>query len=297
MLKLAILLLLFSYQVSGQTIDTFVLRQSNGAGQAIDVKLATVAYVGALSPSDSIMVMNTSTRRRSLLAPADLKSNLQLNLVNNTSDANKPVSSATQTALNLKSNLASPTFTGTVAGVTASMVGLGSVTNESKATMFTSPTFTGGIIFPNNQVGIPVFARVTGSNATTTGQALVDITGLSVSLIANATYELEVMLSASTTAVTTGTGYGIQYSAAGATIEGWISGSATTTADKTLRLNAFNTSIQAYLTTSAQTGGIFIRGVVTVGANPGTLSARHLKVTSGTSTCFIGSYIKVTRIL
>ena len=34
--------------------------------------------------------------------------------VDNTSDLNKPISTATQTALNLKSNLASPTFTGTV---------------------------------------------------------------------------------------------------------------------------------------------------------------------------------------
>ena len=36
-----------------------------------------------------------------------------------------------------------PTFTGTVSGVTAAMVGLGNVTNESKATMFANPTFTG----------------------------------------------------------------------------------------------------------------------------------------------------------
>ena len=33
--------------------------------------------------------------------------------VNNTSDANKPISTATQTALNLKANIASPVFTGT----------------------------------------------------------------------------------------------------------------------------------------------------------------------------------------
>ena len=39
----------------------------------------------------------------------------------------------------------SPTFTGTVAGVTASHVGLGNVTNESKTTMFSSPTFTGTV--------------------------------------------------------------------------------------------------------------------------------------------------------
>ncbi|MFA4890446.1 MAG: hypothetical protein WC587_02310 [Candidatus Paceibacterota bacterium] len=44
----------------------------------------------------------------------NLKTTLGLNLVNNTSDASKPVSTAQQTALDLKSNLASPTFTGTV---------------------------------------------------------------------------------------------------------------------------------------------------------------------------------------
>ena len=40
---------------------------------------------------------------------------------------------------------ASPTFTGTVTGVTKAMVGLGNVTDESKTTMFASPTFTGTV--------------------------------------------------------------------------------------------------------------------------------------------------------
>jgi len=43
---------------------------------------------------------------------ATLKTDLALNLVDNTSDATKPVSTAQQTALNLKANLASTnTFT------------------------------------------------------------------------------------------------------------------------------------------------------------------------------------------
>jgi hypothetical protein len=42
------------------------------------------------------------------------KSDVGLANVDNTSDANKPVSTATQTALDLKANLNSPTFTGTV---------------------------------------------------------------------------------------------------------------------------------------------------------------------------------------
>ena len=45
--------------------------------------------------------------------------------------------------LTLLAPLESPTFTGTVSGITAEMVGLDQVTNESKATMFTDPTFTG----------------------------------------------------------------------------------------------------------------------------------------------------------
>ena len=47
------------------------------------------------------------------------------------------------TALGNKAPINDPTFTGIVSGITATMVGLGNVTNESKATMFTSPTFTG----------------------------------------------------------------------------------------------------------------------------------------------------------
>jgi uncharacterized protein (TIGR02145 family) len=54
-----------------------------------------------------------------------------LGSVDNTTDAGKPVSTATQTALNLKAPLASPTFTGTVSGIDKAMVGLGSVDNTT----------------------------------------------------------------------------------------------------------------------------------------------------------------------
>jgi hypothetical protein len=58
-------------------------------------------------------------------------------------DAN--YASTITTALGLKAPLADPTFTGTVSGITKAMVGLGNVTNESKATMFNNPTFTGTV--------------------------------------------------------------------------------------------------------------------------------------------------------
>lgn len=197
-----------------------------------------------------------------------------------------------QSALDLKAPIASPTFTGTVSGVTAAMVGLGNVTNESKATMFTSPAFTGTA----TGIGIPVYAQVTGSNATTTGQALTDVTGLSVALTTNAVYEFEAVMSCQTSAVTTGTAYGVQYSVAGAAVEASISGASTTTAMKSLRINALNSATALYLAGSAQTGGILIKGRITTGANAGNLTIQHLKLTSGTSTVFIGSFLKVTRI-
>jgi hypothetical protein len=62
------------------------------------------------------------------------KSAVGLPNVDNTSDASKPISTATQTALDLKADLASPTFTGTVSGITKSMVGLGNADNTSDAT-------------------------------------------------------------------------------------------------------------------------------------------------------------------
>jgi len=69
------------------------------------------------------------------------KTMVGLGNVDNTSDANKPVSTATQTALDAKlasataastyAPLASPTFTGTVSGITKTMVGLGNVDNTA----------------------------------------------------------------------------------------------------------------------------------------------------------------------
>ncbi len=88
------------------------------------------------------------------------KASIGLGNVDNTSDANKPVSTAQQTALDLKANIASPTFTGTVSGITAAMVGLGNVNNTSDANKpvstaqqtaldlkanIASPTFTGTV--------------------------------------------------------------------------------------------------------------------------------------------------------
>lgn len=69
------------------------------------------------------------------------KGDVGLTNADNTSDANKPVSTATQTALNLKANLASPTFTGTPAAPTAAP---GTNTTQAATTAFVTAAVAAG---------------------------------------------------------------------------------------------------------------------------------------------------------
>jgi len=89
------------------------------------------------------------------------KSDVGLDQVDNTSDANKPISSATSTALASKAPIANPTFTGTVGGITKSMVGLGNVDNTAD----TAKSFTASQISNSTSVGRSVLTAVDGPAA------------------------------------------------------------------------------------------------------------------------------------
>lgn len=95
---------------------------------AIDVALAIVAGV-----TDAISAALSAHAARTDNPHSVTKAQVGLANADNTADTAKPVSTAQQTALDLKAPLASPTFTGTVAGITKSMVGLGSVDNTTDA--------------------------------------------------------------------------------------------------------------------------------------------------------------------
>ena len=95
-----------------------------------------------------------------------------LNLVDNVSDANKPISTATQTALDLKAPLASPTFTGTVT--------IPSGASISGFAPLASPTFTGTVTIPSG-ASISGFAplaspSLTGTPLAPTATALTNTT-------------------------------------------------------------------------------------------------------------------------
>lgn len=80
------------------------------------------------------------------------KSDVGLNNVDNTSDANKPVSTATQTALNLKANIANPTFIGTV----------------------TAPTFSGSLSGNASTATNVAWSGVTSKPTTISGYGITD---------------------------------------------------------------------------------------------------------------------------
>ena len=136
--------------VSGSTLIDGISSWSIG-----DWIVSTGAVWNKVSGSSAISSVNTRTGAIVLSS-----SDVGLSNVDNTSDVSKPISTATQTALNLKANLASPTFTGVVTGITKAMVGLTNAADTSDANKpistatqtalnlrasIDSPTFTGTV--------------------------------------------------------------------------------------------------------------------------------------------------------
>ena len=78
--------------------------------------------------------VTVDTKGRATVGASATKSDVGLSNVDNTSDASKPVSTATQTALNLKANLDSPALTGTPTAPTAAA---GTDTTQIATTAFT----------------------------------------------------------------------------------------------------------------------------------------------------------------
>jgi len=111
--------------------DPIEFTQFSGAGTFLAGNGLTLtgstfsADLGVLAPKNSPTFTGTVS--------GVTKAMVGLQNVDNTSDEGKPVSTATQTALDPKANLNAPTFTGTVSGITKSMVGLGNVDNTTDA--------------------------------------------------------------------------------------------------------------------------------------------------------------------
>lgn len=142
--------------------DTTLLNRSNHTGTQLS---STISDFNTQIAANALLKTNNLSDLANVVTA---KTNLSLQNVDNTSDINKPISTATQTSLNLKANLLSPTFTGTVSGITATMVGAPNGSGNST-----------GINTGDNAVNTLYSGLV--SNATHTG----DVTGATALIIAN----------------------------------------------------------------------------------------------------------------
>jgi hypothetical protein len=123
--------------------------------------LGTAATTASTAYATSTQGANADSHASNTSNPhAVSKTQVGLGSVDNTSDASKPVSTSQQTALNLKANLASPTFTGTVGGITAAMVGApaGSGTSTGANTGNETTTTVGALLNAATSKTTPVDA-------------------------------------------------------------------------------------------------------------------------------------------
>jgi hypothetical protein len=120
--------------------NTAIATEASSRDTAIGTAVSTHNAVTAAHGATGAIVGTTNAQtltNKTLTSPVIntptgiTKSDVGLANVDNTTDSAKPVSTATQTALDLKAPIASPTFTGTVSGITKSMVGLGNVDNTA----------------------------------------------------------------------------------------------------------------------------------------------------------------------
>jgi hypothetical protein len=164
-------------------VDSTASTTASNASTALTNHEADTTSIHGIADT-SILVTTTGSQtltNKTITSPSGLvKGDVGLGSVDNTADTAKPVSTAQQTALDLKSNIASPTFTGTVtiptgASITAPTglvkgdVGLGNVDNTSDSNKpvstatqtaldlkapLASPTFTGTVVLPDNTVAL-----------------------------------------------------------------------------------------------------------------------------------------------
>lgn len=172
----------------------------------------------------------------------------------------------------------------------------GSLTGSKVGAGVLPANVSGGGAFPTGTIGVPFYSQVSGSNFTTSSTTLVDVTGLTASVVSGATYEVEAFVTFNS-ADTNGVKFGINDTGSVSTVETSFAGPASTTNYRGLRVSALNTATSAAygIVSGGIDAGLLVKGLLVTTAS-GTVSIQILKVTSGTATVYVGSYLKLTRV-
>ena len=126
--------------------NTIVLRNSSGDFGARNI-IATNFYGNATTSTSSYGLLGSLNSNEILRFKSTNSPSFSgvINMTTPNIDFNVASTNLSQTFGGTQTFSGTASFTGNVTGLTSSVVGLGNVTNESKATMFTSPTFTGTV--------------------------------------------------------------------------------------------------------------------------------------------------------
>jgi hypothetical protein len=143
---------------------TLVNVSGDGSGPVADVFPDNVTMMANLNVAGTATFNNVVGVTKSMIGLA---------YVDDTSDINKPISSATQNALNLKAPISNPTFSGTVSGITPAMVSLGNVNNTAASDLPISTATQNALNLKSNIVN-PNFTNNVSVNST------LDVSGTSV---------------------------------------------------------------------------------------------------------------------
>jgi hypothetical protein len=241
--------------------------------------------------SDTTLLVTTTGAQtltnKTITTPSGLvKSDVGLGSVDNTTDVGKPVSTAQQTALDLKANLSGPTFTGTVSGITKSMVGLGNVDNTADASKPVSTAQQTALDLKANLSGPTFTGTVSGITKSMVGLGNVDNTtdvGKPVSTAQQTALDLKANLSGATF---TGAVSGTSLTLSGDLI---VNGTTTTLNSTSLSVDDKNIELGSVATPSdvtADGGGITLKGATDktfnwVDATDSWTSSEHIDLASG----------------
>jgi hypothetical protein len=145
---------------------------------------------------------------------------------------------------------------------------------------------------------IPLIGRLL-ADFTTNSTSLVDATitgvGLLVPLQANSVYKFRCFVTGNG-ADANGLKFGVNFSAAGASINAGVMCDTSGTQVRSRRINALNTATgQAFMTSATDVHGV-IEGIIVTGANAGNMTIQVAKVTSGTATINGNTFVEAVKI-
>lgn len=196
--------------------DIFVAIVDNAGGTQ-----ASVGSSWAIVEQNLFGALQSANNLSELTSPATARANLGLGNVNDTSDANKPISTATQTALDLKASLENPTLVTPVLGV-ATATSINKVAFTTPATSATLTLADGNTLATvGAYVATFTFTSTTGVTFPTSG-TLATLTGAET--LTNKTFTSPVLSNPSYNGVTSNGGTVTTIDINGGTIDGTVIG-------------------------------------------------------------------------